>query len=260
MPRKPCYTLPSILLALALSTGAYAQVSSINSAAISPRVFNDVPGATLATVSNYPTTISFSESGVSAASGFANKDLWQFSANGGTSAYQFAANDYFYAAFDLTMTASAVSPRKEAGFYVNSANVGEIFFIVDSDGHEVVQFGGSSFYSFNSSQGLTYTDGQTIRLGISYFRDGNGNNALELSANNLVSPWLEFTAATGNGSLDMGNGTTVGAYFQIQNDASNAGNSGAVSFSNITIQSIPEPSVLALLGLGCLPLLFRRRK
>src|SRR5450756_2806775 len=85
-------------LCLAAANGAYAQVGSINSAKINPRVWGDIPLATLNTVSLYPAVISFSEANVSG-TGYANRDTWQFSADGGASAYQFRSNDYFHASF-----------------------------------------------------------------------------------------------------------------------------------------------------------------
>ena len=87
-------------LCLAAASAAYAQVSTINSAIINPRVYNDVPGATLTSVALYPAVIGFDESHVSTNTGFANRDTWQFSNNGGTSAYQFQNGDYFDASID----------------------------------------------------------------------------------------------------------------------------------------------------------------
>jgi len=247
------------LVGLVAASGAYAQVSTINSAVVTPRVFNDVPGATFTGVTNYPSTISFSEAGVSQATGFANRDVWQFSNNGGASAYQFQNGDYFHASFNLTVTDTADSPRKEAGFLFSTVNDGDVQFIVNSDAHEVVQFGGISFWSFNVNNGITYTTGQTIQLGLNYFLDGSGKNALQFFANGTPSPVFEFGPTVGTGALDIGNGSTLGAYFQIQNDAGNPSNGGTAVYQNINI-AVPEPSMLTLFGLGLLPLVFRRRR
>ena len=43
---------------------------------------------------------------MSAPTGWANRDVWYFSANGGSSAYQFQNNDYFHASFQVTLTGS----------------------------------------------------------------------------------------------------------------------------------------------------------
>ena len=245
------------LVGLAAVNGAYAQVTTINSAVVTPRVFNDIPGATFNSINAYPTFIAFSETHVSSATGFANRDVWQYS-NNGTTAYQFQNGDYFGASFDLALTGNPISPRKEAGFLFSTVNDGDIQFVVNTDGHEVVQFGGISFYSFNANNGITYGSGNTINLGLVYFKDGNGKNALQFSANGVRSPVFEFGPTVGSGALDIGNGSTLGAYFQIVNDPANPNNAGSALFQNISI--VPEPSVLALLGLGLLPLVFRRRR
>ena len=235
------------LIGLAAATGAYAQ---INSAFIMPRVFNDVPGATLTSINNYPGFIVFNEAGVSSATGFANRDVWQFS-NNGTTAYALQNNDYFQASFNLTLTANTLTVRREAGFLFTTATSGDIQFIVDTDAHEVVQFGGISFYSFNP--GLSYNSGDTISLAMAYFLDASGNNALQFRANGVSSPVYEFAAGTG-----IGNGSTLGGYLQVVNDPANPSNAGTALFQNITL--VPEPSVFALLSLGLLPLVFRRRR
>jgi hypothetical protein len=151
------------------------------------------------------------------------------------------------------VTGNAISPRREAGFLFSTASSGDIQFIVNTDGHEVVQFGGISFYSFNANNGITYNSGDTITLAMAYFLDGSGNNALQFRANGVSSPVFEFAAGAG-----IGNGSTLGGYFQIVNDPNNELNGGTALFQNITL--VPEPSVFALLSLGLLPLVFRRRR
>src|SRR5664279_2326534 len=178
-----------IALCLAAVSGANAQVSSINSAFVTTRAFNDVPGAALTSFNLYPSIVLFSEVGVSAPTGFANRDAWQFSNNGGASAYQFQSLDYFNASMTLQLTGSPIAPRKEAGFLFSTANFGDIQFIVNTDGHEVVQFGGFSFFSFNSGYSMTYNSGDLITLGLNYFLDtATGNNALQFFANGNASP------------------------------------------------------------------------
>jgi len=237
-------------LALGCATEALAQVTSINSAVITPRVFNDVPGATFFPVNQYPSAVSLSEFGVSAPTGYANRDVWQFS-NNGTAPYQFQNNDYFNASFTLTLLGFPISPRKEAGFLFSTASQGDIQFVVNTDGHEVVQFGGISFYSFNANNGMTYNSGDAITLGMRYFMDGNGDNALQFSANGVTSPVFDFAPGAG-----IGNGSTLGGYLQVQNDPSNPGNGGQAIFQHI---AIPEPGTLSLLSLGVCAFLLRRR-
>ena len=76
----------------------------------------------------------------------------------------------------------------------------------------------------------------------------------------------QFAASSpGNPYFDLGGpvgsaGDTLGGYFQIQNDPNNPNNHRTALFSNIIITAVPEPSALALLGLGILTLVFRRRR
>lgn len=255
------YTCNAILggLCLVAANGAYAQIGSINSGVVT-HLFNDIPGATVSPVNSYPGSILLSESGVSKpAPGGINRDIWQFS-NNGTTAYQFQNGDYFNASFNLVLTANSLTVRREAGFLFATATSGDIQFIVNTDGHEVVQFGGVSFYSFFNTAppvggyGMTYNSGDTITLGLSYFLNGGtGNNAVQFFANGNASPVFDFAPGVG-----IGNGSTLGGYFQIGNDPANPLNSGSADFGNISI--VPEPSTFALVGMGMLGLLAIRRK
>jgi hypothetical protein len=256
IPRSQRY---SVLVGFLIAAGANAQVSSINSTIVQSRVFNDITNAVFTGVNNYPTTISLTEAGVSQASGNLNRDVWRFS-NDATTAYQFQPNDYFTVSMDLTLTGTPISPRKEAGLLFSTGSNGDIQFIVNTDGHEVVQFGGISFYSFSANNLVHYNSGDKITLGMTYFLDSNNKNALEFSANGIDSP--VFGPGAGNGALDIGTGSTLGGYFQIANDTANASNGGSAVFQNISIgiPEVPEPSVFALLGVGSLAMLFRARR
>ena len=232
-----------------LAANGYAQDNPIDSVKMEPRSFNDVPAATLASDNNYPSSIFFYEGFVSAPSGFANRDAWRFSGNGGTTAYAFDNNEYFRVSMTVSLLGAPASPRKEAGFLLSSIG-GDGQFIVNTDAHEVVAFGGPfPFYAFPS----TFDSGETITLGLNYF-PGPGGNYIIYTANGVSSPALPFT------NLEKGiiDGSTLGGYFQIVNDPANPMNSGLAMFQNISFE-VPEPSGLVLLGLGLLPLLWRRR-
>jgi hypothetical protein len=246
MQRSACALLSGLCLA---GVSAFAQVGTINSIFLQERLYNDIPTSTLTTVNNYPLLVSFNEVGVSAPSGFANRDVWRFS-NNGTSAYAFGNDDFFQVSMTLSLTGSPVSPRKEAGFVLSTIG-GDGQFIVNTDGHEVVAFGGPlPFYAFPA----TFDSGETITLGMTYFRNsGDNKRYIIYSADGVNSPALEFT------NLEQGiiDGSTLGGYLQIVNDPNNLQNSGLAVFQNIAI--VPEPSAIGLLVLGAFAWAWRRK-
>jgi hypothetical protein len=220
----------AIVFGLVAASGAYAQLSTINSANIHPREFNDVPGSTLTVVSNYPTLISFQDQNVSKPTGFANRHVWRFSSDSGATPHRFSNDEFFSVFMTVTLTGNPISPRKETGFLLSSIG-GDGQFIVNTDGHEVVAFGGPfPFYAFPR----TFNSGDTVRLGMTYFRKDNGKRAVIYYANCLQSPPLEFS------NLEQGiiDNSTLGGYFQIVNSPTIATNNGAAVFQNISIGSI----------------------
>src|SRR5262249_44847546 len=156
----------------------------INSAVIHSRVFNDYPGATFTGVNNYPTSISLSEANVVGATGFANRDDWRFSSNG-TTDHLFDHTEYWSISATLTLTGNPTSPRRKAGFRLDSSVGGDGLFIVNTDAHEIVAFGGPlPFYSFGPAM---YNSGTPIVLGMTYENIG-GTNGIVYSANGVNSP------------------------------------------------------------------------
>lgn len=267
---------------LALTTGAYAQVSSINSANIQPRFFNDMPAATVNVNNSYPASITVTETGASkTTAGGLNRAAWFYSNNGGASAYQFQGGDYFSATFSVTLTGGTTGVDLEAGFLFKnpSGNFGGDLqsLVVGQGGNAgtVVQFGGPSYYPFSPGAGgypgaggsvPNYTLGATYTMGLIYTIDPvTLLNAFEYSVNG------QFAASkAGDNYFDLGAGQFVGGlgdnmggYFQIGNGGTNnPTNGGQGVFSNISITAlhpVPEPTIFALLGLGILPILLRRR-
>jgi hypothetical protein len=246
----------TILLA---ASGAFAQVSSINSAVVQPRVFNDDPTSNFNSVNNYPTNILLDDQAVDGDGvdpEFANRHTWSLS-NNGTTPYRFQNNDYFEMFMDVTLTADPIAPRKEAGFLLDTIG-GQGQFIVNTDGHEVVAFGGPlPFYAFPA----TFDSGETVRLGITYFQDFDGLRKIIYHADGVSSPALTF------GNLEQGiiSNSTLGGYLQVVIDRNTPTNFGTANFANIELASIaavvPEPSALLTLGLGAvLPALLLRRR
>jgi hypothetical protein len=243
-------------LCLAVATGAWAQISSINSALITPRVFNDFPNAVSNINNSYPSSITIGESGVwRATSGGLNRDIWQFSSDGSTP-YTLGANDFFSVSMTLNVTGTTAVDN-EAGFIIPNVNGtfggGDLQFLADPQSHFLGMFGGTGFWN----SGITYNAGTTITMGMQYFFDSaNSQDAMQFWVNtgsgNIYSPVQDWT-----GNLA---GDTFGGYYQIGNGGSSPGVSGQAVFGNIAF-AVPEPSVLALLGLGILPLarLLRRR-
>lgn len=276
------YTCKATLvgLCLAAASGAYAQVSSINSVIIS-HVFNDIPGATPSSFNSYPGNVTLNESGVSKpASGGINRDVWYFSNNGGVSAYQFQNNNYFNASFNITLAGNGnpASVGLEAGWLFSnpSGSIGGDLQSLVTGAGVVFQGGGPSYYPFSPAAGgypgaggsvPNYTEGQTYAMGLNYVLDPNtGRNAFQYSVNG------QFAASSpGNRYFDLGPGagpngspgSTLGGYFQIGNDPSHPNNNGTATFSAITITPIPEPSTFALLSMGIVALgavVSRRRR
>ncbi len=230
---------PGLALALALfSAGAaVAQVTAINGAATYSHEYNDDKTAITTIVNNYPSLISLGEQKVNnngAAGGYAVRDVWRFSDDAGTSAYQFSNDDFFDVSMTLTLTGN-VSPRKEAGYLFDTKG-GQGQFIVNTDAHEVVMFGGPfPFYAFPR----TFNAGDTITLGMTYFRDTDGKRKIIYHAGPLNSPPLTFN------NLEQGiiDGTKLGGYLQVPIDSANAMNGAAVTFRNITITPVTGNTV-----------------
>lgn len=227
-----------------------AQVTTIDSVVVQERFFNDVPTATVITGVTYPSSIAIVETGVSSATGWANRDIWRFSADGVTP-YAFGIDESWSVSMDVTLVGLPEKPRKEAGFILTSPAGWDAQFIVDTDAHEVVAFGGPfPWHAFPA----TFDSGETITLGMKYFLDADtGKRAIVYSANGVNSPVKIFDNME-QGIID---GSTLGGYFQIQNDGANPDNSGFAMFNNISI--VPEPATLGLLAFGVLPLLRRRK-
>jgi hypothetical protein len=181
------------------------------------------------------------------------------SANGGASAYNFGIDDSFIFTTRLTLTDGLNSPRKEAGIRFNSP-IGDLLFIVNSDAREIVTFGGP-FHLFGA--GATgYTLGTSILLGVKQIAGGDGIGGIPNTIEFFIDrgSGIETTGPLPWTNLEGGLPSyQVGVYAQ------GSSNSGAVDYINAlfaetTYSQIPEPSTLALVGMGLVGLTIRRKR
>ena len=259
------------LLALAGTASAQFQ-TSVNGAKVNERVFNDFPNSTLVTVNDFPNEISFDDTltANAAGGGFANRHTFNLSGDGGATPLGLTGpDDFFDVSWDITLTGTPATPRKEAGFLlqVNQLNqtagipVLDANYIVNSDAGEIVAFGDPfAFASLgNNSGGNGYANGSTIRMGMRYYKDTDNLYKIDFSASNRTTLTRILTNYNGYdfGTLGLPAGTIVTGYAQF----TGADTRGQASFANITPNNpVPEPASMAALGLGALALLKRRRK
>jgi MYXO-CTERM domain-containing protein len=238
-------------------SGALADVSSINSVKLQLRRFNDYPLTTLSSTNTYPSLVNFHESGYpTTPGGFANQHIASFSADGGTTKYQFQNQDPFDIKYSLNLSVGSNAPRKEAGFRFDSPG-GEGLFHVATDNGEVAAFGGfMPFFSF----GNVYVPGTTVTLEMIY-RPGVGSNpgapvpaTMEYKYNGLSSGLVQFT----NNENGIINGTVDGLFVQISPNTSNPNEFADATFSNIVV-TVPAPGTAGLLALAGLTAVRRRR-
>ena len=259
------YTSALVGLCLMATSVAYAQISSINSAVITPRVFNDYPGATGTYINNYASSITLGESGEfnTGSTGFANKDIWQLSNNGSTPYTILPGDTAFTVSATLTLGPDTATLDNEAGWFIANANGGfpggDMQFIAKaSQDHFLGFFGGPGFWN----SGISYSAGTPVTMTMIYQQTGPTSSMQFLV--NAGSGTVYSPIQTWSGNLA---GDNLSAYFQLQgvNNSAGPGTSASAVWSGISISStavfVPEPGTLALLGLGLLPLtrLLRRR-
>ncbi|MGQ9539686.1 MAG: carboxypeptidase regulatory-like domain-containing protein [Armatimonadota bacterium] len=219
-----------LVLTLGLSLSIWAQ-AQVNDVVVLDRVFNDDSDSITAHVKNLPTVVlsDTKVDGDGTPPEFANRHAWFVSADG-VNPLEIPLDVEWTLEYDLTLTGNPVAPRKEAGGFARIGmpwGYSELQFMVNTDAHEVVAFGYPfPFYRF----ALLYNSGDTIHLGIHFFKDTDGKYKVIYLANELASPALEIADQS---VITQRNWITPGGYLQVNIQAGNPNNGGTAVFDNI---------------------------
>jgi len=263
------WVLAGALLVVALGFAVDASASpAVNGALLNLRVFNDDPASIVTSLNNYPSQI-WIEDDRTQTGGWANRHNFRLSEDGGTNEAVFMNADAFEFSADVTITGTA---NTEGGLNLSpwwSQDVDGVFMLNAGSG-EIAIFGGRlPFYSFTGNYGLTYTKGTTVNLGMLYVTGALTAAAparvkytVKTGANTYSSPWLAFDEGNPGEDPPYGlwgdlNDARVGGYIQVPGGADP--NWGRIDFSNMSYAPTPEPASLALLGLGALAAIRRKR-
>lgn len=228
---------------LALSAWAGAPPRDV---VILDRVFNDDADSITNHVKNLPTVILSDTKldGDGRPPEFANRHIWFVSADG-VEPLRIPLDEEWTLEFDLTLTGTPVAPRKEAGVYAHIGmpwGYSELQFIVNTDAHEVVAFGYPfPYYKFN----LAYYSGDTIRMGIRFFKDTDGRYKVVYRAGELSSPAL---ALADQHIIVQRNWITPGGYLQVNIQQGNPDNGGVAVFNNIRWNGVLLRRAFAIRG------------
>lgn len=254
------------LAGLAVAGSAAAQFGGINSLAEANYWYADYFGRSNLTVTNNGLTGIRYEDRNFTGSGFANRHHAALATN--NVPFQFSRQQSFQFDVDVLITGNAPT---EAGiwmgtspFFPNSANanIGQFVLLPNNGGGEIAAFGGTMPF-FSNNQSPTFDNGvpsagmaraarnQTFHLTMKY--EWGATPSIEYIVNGFSTGQLRGFM---NSFAGIDSGSLMGVYVQGPNGNPAAGDVD-VTFSNLSI--IPAPSAMALLGLGGLVGLRRRR-
>jgi len=262
------FMLVVFLAGLGLIVAEAGASPTINSAVINTRIWNDDSDSVLTFGNSYPTSLWIQDAeldGDGAGGEWANRHNFRLSENGFTAA-DYDNGDGFVFFTDVNLSGPANS---EGGINVSpwwSQDVDGTFTVITGNG-EIAAFGGRlPFYSFNSHvPPVTYTKGETIRLGVKYRPNGLSEAdpatihyiVIKDSTTYSSGPLAfdEGNPGEGYGSWGMLDDSRVGGYFMPQIVVDDPSNWGRADFGSMYV---PEPASLALLLIGGLAVMHRR--
>jgi hypothetical protein len=191
--------------------------------------------------------------------------------DGGATAQTFSIDDSYTFSTIVNLSATANSPRKEAGIRINAPVTGDALFIVNTDAGEIVTFGGGApFHLFgNNGGGNGYTPGTNILLGFTMVAAGDGAAAGQNRIDYFIDrdPSTPGIGVEHTGLLNWSNleggplNYNLGVYLQGGVATNTAGSMHAV-YTKVTYgpPAVPEPATGVLSLLGCIGFgLIRRR-
>jgi hypothetical protein len=183
---------------------------------------------------NFPTSAIIDDQYTATAGGihFANRHDLVFSSDNASTPRVFNTADSFDISFDIKLEAGANSPRKEAGLIVQQP-IGDSQFIVNTDAHEIVVFGGfQPFFSFNTEFGLAFNSGDTINMRMIYTGKTESNpGTFQYIVIKDGTTYMSPLKPSGAGEGGIANNTNIQLY--EQGKASAAGDFERATFSNI---------------------------
>ncbi|MBS1706908.1 MAG: dockerin type I repeat-containing protein [Armatimonadetes bacterium] len=164
-----------IPLAMVAACGAWADVTTVNSAVIQPRFFNDIPSSTFTSTNNFPASVMLRDQNVGGETGWANRHVFWTSADGATPFGSEGGDDTFEYTFTGKLETAAISPRTEAGPHFLVPIVlgwwNDTKMYITSDGEVACDGAPVPYYNFTINQGAVYTVGTEVKMGARYFKD-----------------------------------------------------------------------------------------